>query len=184
MKNILKILVFNVNILILIIGINYYGDAIHLFQYSIEENIALNLLDNNVVVLPDIYDERIERINFIREQKIIPNMAVIGSSSVRLITKYNPCELINYGMSGADFWDYIGIVGALDYYEKMPKEILIGIDPNAFVAGKRSNSIKNYIEYEKKIINTNGVQRESVQVNIGSTDWEKISKRFITTRVR
>ncbi|WP_155851674.1 hypothetical protein [Anaerovibrio lipolyticus] len=103
-------------------------------------------------------DEGLLQERRIASMECAPETVIIGSSHVMYIP-FDYENIYNAGMSGAYLGDYYSIVGLLKYYDKMPKRVVIGVDPWAFLrdatAGRQA-TINKYAVYLK-----NGIENES-----------------------
>lgn len=151
-----KTLMMAIPLLLLVVLVNYFGDAAKLFNSDYEKEMV-NILNKGLSITNfSNYDERIFQRELVTSMANSPEVIVIGSSRTMLINQsYFPDKkFINNSVSGAIIQDLIGIFQI--YKEKgfYPKRIIIGIDPTIFnsnASGSRWKSIKEFYERYKNI---------------------------------
>jgi hypothetical protein len=117
-------------ILLIIISVNYIGDAANLFSINFEKDVAKILLDGYHVANLYNYDERLLQKHLIEQQKSVPDIIVLGSSRVMTIgTKYFSKSFRNHSVSGASLEDDLAIIALYEKKGILPKEIILGLDP-------------------------------------------------------
>lgn len=125
-------------VFILLILVNYFGDAARLFDNDYEKEMA-NILssDHNVTNVVN-YDERLLQKELILQKEVNPDVVVIGSSRSMLINSafFSNSKFFNNSVSGASMQDLIGIYQLYKQNHKLPKKIIIGIDPWLFKEDK------------------------------------------------
>jgi hypothetical protein len=120
--------------------INFCVDPAHLFHayahkpYEYEKKIADILLKGNNVTNISDYNERVVQKDYIEGQKDIKDVVVIGSSrSMAIRSRLFPEKLfMNNSVSGAMIQDYLGIYELYRKEGRVPKEIVLGVDPWIF----------------------------------------------------
>src|SRR5580658_2331492 len=149
---ILKLLIIVVPVSLLIIGINYKVDPANIFtdkQYI--AGIADILTKGHNVDNLSNYDQRLLQEQMIKRLQRAPDVVVLGSSRVMEIgSSFFPGKVVlNCGVSNAEINDLYGIVGALDSLDRMPHEMVIGIDHLMLCRGKTSSwqSLYPYHQY-------------------------------------
>ncbi len=104
---------------------NYYFDPGQKF-----ENYALKD-DGNILILQNI-DERLLKSNFIEKDKNKKEIIVLGSSRSMTIDLNND-KVINLAVSGANLKDDLALLYKyIVINNKMPKQIILGVDPWIF----------------------------------------------------
>ncbi len=93
-KFIRKVVITSFPIVIILIGVNYFGDAAKLFDSEYEKMMAAIVLNGNYVTNITDYDERIFQKELINGMNNSPEVLVIGSSRTMLIN--SRFFLINY----------------------------------------------------------------------------------------
>jgi len=157
-KFISKTILFASPILIFLITVNYFGDAARLFDNDYEIKMA-DIISNNKYVTNIVnFDERLLQKELISNKSILPDIVVIGSSRSMLINSdYFPdVSFFNNSVSGASIEDIASIYQLYKDYHKLPKKIIIGIDPWTFNDNngqKRWQSISYYFYRFQNIIN-------------------------------
>lgn len=129
-----KTTAFSIIILIILISINYFGDAAKLFNIGYEKKIASIISEGNYVTNISNYDERILQKEIINNTNKRPDILIIGSSRIMLINNtYFPNQrIINNSVSGAGIEDIIAIYQMYKTKDLLPNRIIIGIDPWLF----------------------------------------------------
>jgi hypothetical protein len=131
---IIKTSVFAIGILILLISVNYWGDAAKIFHTGYERNIANIIFENKNATNISNYDERILQKELINKIKSKPDILILGSSRTMLINSsyFENKKLINNSVSGASIEDCIAIYQMYKAKNILPKKIILGIDPWLF----------------------------------------------------
>ena len=164
MKQLLSKLTFlAIPILILIILINYFGDAANLFNRDFEKKIAEILIQGKNVTNISNYDERLLQEEIILSSKIKPDVVIIGSSRAMLIGKdYFPgLKTMNNSVSAASLEDLIAIYELYKTSQKIPKKIVIGIDPWTFQLDDNRTRWKSIGKYYYRFKNNDEMESES-----------------------
>lgn len=148
-KLIYKLMLMTAIVYGVVAGVNYFIDPANIYHTATVEKMAAYLNENKIVNVPANIDEgqlQEKRISTLTWQ---PDTVIIGSSHIMYLTFEYP-NLYNAGMSGSYLGDYYGIVGLLKYCDKMPKRVIIGVDPWSFMssaADGRHSALKKYAEY-------------------------------------
>lgn len=148
-KFIYKITVVTFPILILLLLVNYFGDAARLFDNDYEKQIANIVASSKYVTNIENYDERLFQRELISNKNIQPNLLIIGSSRTMLINAdlFPRAVFFNNSVSGASIEDIVSIYQLYKINNKLPRKIIIGIDPWTFNENngqKRWQSISTY----------------------------------------
>lgn len=158
-KFILKVFLVVLIVYVPVIAINYLVDPANIYHSILIDYLVEELSKGNIVESPGDMDEGIFQEKMISTMDQTPDTVIIGSSHVM----YELWEFDNYyvaGLSGAYLGDYYAIVGLLESYNKMPRTIVIGVDPWAFTTGYsdgRHKSIGDYAEKEYEYINNKSI---------------------------
>ncbi len=136
-----------------VVGMNIVADSANLFRGKMVREMSELLLDGKTIQSPGDFDEGELQKHMISSEAFDYDTVVIGSSSVL----YVPWEEGTYvaGLSGAYLKDMIAVIGLLESEEKLPKKIIIGMDPwNLKEDGGvgRHTSIAKYADYELAIL--------------------------------
>ncbi len=160
MRNFIKkIIVVLFPAFLLLISINFFGDAAHLFSDKYYTKMAAYLKKGYNITNVENYNERILQKKIIVDHRPCPDVAVIGSSRLMLInSSYFPNQVFfNNSVTGASLQDIIAIIGLYDEKGCFPKKIIMGIDPWMLNAKNGSHRWKTlYDEYNSmnsKILN-------------------------------
>jgi hypothetical protein len=148
-KFLFKISLIVFPVLTLLITVNYVGDAANLFSREYEKKIAQIISSGNYVTNISNYDERLVQEELIKNLGHNLDVVVIGSSRAMIINnEYFPeKKMMNNSVSGASLEDLIAIYQIYKISEKLPKKMVIGIDPWTFQVDKnrtRWESISKY----------------------------------------
>lgn len=150
-KFINKTILFVLPVFILIVSVNYFGDAARLFANDYEKGMAEIISNGYNVTNISNFDERLFQKEIIFNKNVIqPDIVVLGSSrSMHINSNLFPnTSFFNSSVSGASIEDLIGIYQLYKENNKLPKKIIIGIDPWMFKENKnntgRWKSISEY----------------------------------------
>lgn len=175
----LSILIFVFAIYISITGVNYCVDPANLFHESVVGDMVEALSKGNIIESPGDVDEGQLLEGMVLSLEDAPELLILGSSRVM----YLPWEQVNEnpflgGLSGAFLGDYYAVTGIFESSGKLPKNIVIGIDPWAFYTDALSGrhvSINEYAKFEKELVDGGRSDREP---NINANRWRKIRELF------
>lgn len=138
---------------LVIAGVNYRVDPAYIYHTGIVDMAAEKLSAGNIIYSPGDFDEGLFNEKMVQSLNKSPYVVIIGSSHVM----YVPWEYDNYfvaGLSGAYVGDYYALIGLFEDKEMMPKKVVFGIDPWAYMTSYnngRHSSIKKYAlaEYDR-----------------------------------
>lgn len=131
-KTALKLLLL-LPLVLLVLWINYFVDQTGLFRggkYELE--LAQILLGGDAVSNFTKMDEREVLKLYIKNMPQPYDTLVVGSSRGLQITAAIAGEtgtFYNAGMSGEDFYDIVGTIALLDKYDRLPKNMILVLDP-------------------------------------------------------
>lgn len=149
MKYFLKKLSKFVPILVIVAMVNLTVDPANIYKEKYEEKAAKLLLSGKNVAGMTNYDERILQEELIKGEHGCPDTIIIGSS--RVMTLSNETIGIenyrNHGVSGAGIFDYMGILGVYESCNKMPKKVIIGIDPWVLNENNGDTRYQSFMQY-------------------------------------
>ncbi len=130
-----KSLLFFILIVVTVASTNYIGDAAHIFTQNYEKQISDILLSGNNVTNIGNYDERALQRLLVKNSRIADTV-VLGSSRMMLYGEqiFGKLNIQNSAVSGATLEDLIGIYQIYKSENKLPKNIIIGVDPWIFNA--------------------------------------------------
>lgn len=148
-KNLFKLLLVT-PILLLLVCVNFYVDTRGLFQGGqFERELAAKLHEGKAISNFQKLDERQILRLYIKEMKTPYDILVIGSSRGLQITAAiagADGTFYNAGMTGEDYYDVVGTVGLLHSYGRLPKNMVMVLDPwilSAQPDAKNKRSDKN-----------------------------------------
>jgi len=133
-KFIYKTTILTLPILILLLLVNFFGDAAKLFNNDYVKQMAKIVASGQYVTNIENYDERLFQRELISNENIQPNLVIIGSSRTMLINSdlVSGSSLFNNSVSGASIEDIVSIFQLYKDNNKLPQKIIIGIDPWTF----------------------------------------------------
>jgi hypothetical protein len=133
-KFIYKASLSTILVLIVLVSVNYFGDAAKLFSSNYEKVIATILLNGKNVTNISNYDERRLQKELIENLKKTPDIVILGSSRTMLINNEYFIDqfLLNNSVSGASIEDLISIYQIYKSKGMIPGKVIIGIDPWLF----------------------------------------------------
>lgn len=120
----------------LLAGFNYFYDSYGFFHNNQGWNYAAKAIGQGKMVGGlENYDEREFQKQIFKNFIEVPECIVIGSSKSMMIeANMVKCEgkFFNHSVSDASLEDYIAIVGIYAKHHRVPKKIILGIDPWIF----------------------------------------------------
>ena len=130
-KFINKIIIISLPVLIVLITVNYFGDAARIFDSDYEKEMAETLMKGSFVTNISNYDERVFQKELINRMNNAPEILVLGSSRTMLInsTYFSNQTFFNNSVSGASIEDIIALFQTYKERNILPNKIIIGIDP-------------------------------------------------------
>ena len=163
-------------IALLVVGGNYYIDPANLFgSKNYVSNIANLLVNGRNVDNISNYDERLLQLEVIKRIESTPDIVILGSSRIMEIgSGFFPDKKVrNMGVSHANIYDIVALVGVLDSLNRLPKEIYLNVDPglfekeattewqsiepfydhmaNSYAVGKSNGQSVSYANFKKKL---------------------------------
>jgi hypothetical protein len=132
MRSFLKrVLSFFSPIFLVVVGVNYFGDAANLFSDSYESKVAEEIVNGNNVTNILNCDERVLQRLIINKLDYCPDIVVIGSSRIMEIRQsmFKESSLMNNGVSGATIEDLLALIELYETKNCLPKRIIMGLDP-------------------------------------------------------
>jgi len=118
-------------VFILLVSVNYVGDAANLFSKNFEMKVAEGILSGNNVTNVSDYNERLLQKYVVTRSSLCPDILVLGSSrTMEISSAYFPGRsFFNNSVSGATIEDLTGIYELYEQKKCHPKNIIIGLDP-------------------------------------------------------
>lgn len=162
-KIIYKLLILAMSVYGVVIGINYFIDPANIYHEGAVNKMVELLNAHQAVKVPANIDEGVLQEKRISSLDWQPETVAIGSSHVMYIP-FDYENLYNAGLSGAYLGDYYAVIGLLKYYDKMPKRVVIGVDPWALMQSStdgRHTSIKQYAILLKNQINSDASSKDN-----------------------
>jgi hypothetical protein len=124
-------------VVIIIFGVgafNFKIDSAGVYKNVFERKIATEIVSGkNIIFDKNINDEVMQK-EIIHALKVTPDIIALGSSRAKVLTgnDLNSDNFRNNGVSGASLEDYLAILGMYDVSGKLPKEVIIIVDPWIF----------------------------------------------------
>jgi hypothetical protein len=138
--------------LITISIVNYFGNPAQTFNSEYESKIADFLSQGKYVTNIRNHDERVlqKKIADFTSKKL--DILVLGSSRTKQIrdSLFDGLTLLNCSVNGARLEDLIGIYQIFDDQHKLPKRIIIGIDPWTLKPKEEEERWESISEYVAK----------------------------------
>ncbi|KGN01802.1 hypothetical protein Z969_07635 [Clostridium novyi A str. 4570] len=162
MRRFIKKLIFLLPIPIIIVCVNYFGDAANIFykQGFYEKGIVKILGTNKNVNNLDNYDERLLQKFYVDNLSSPKDVVILGSSRAMQVSSkiLNEKNMFNSSVSGASLEDLMAVYGIYKKDNKLPKKIILELDPwilNKNNGQNRWKSIKEYYFYVSNLVNNN-----------------------------
>lgn len=129
-----KFLLFTIPLIIILVSVNYFGDAAKIFSTGYIKEIAGILKSGKYVTNISNYDERFFKKEVINNFVKSPDILVIGSSRTMLINTsyFKNQSLFNNSVSSASLEDLIAIYQLYKQKNIFPKTIILAVDPWIF----------------------------------------------------
>tara|TARA_B100000508_G_scaffold139849_1_gene139095 strand:- start:2955 stop:4022 length:1068 start_codon:yes stop_codon:yes gene_type:complete len=129
-----KVFVISLPVFFLMISVNYFGDAANIFNREYEKRMAEIIISKSNAKYKSNYSERLLQKELILKESMNYDVIFIGSSRGMLLTSdmFPNSTFFNRGVSGASIEDLIAIYQLCKSNNKLPKKIIIGIDPWVF----------------------------------------------------
>lgn len=164
----LKTGLYSLIILAILVGVNYIGDAARIFDGNYEKRVANIIFSGKYVTNVDNYDERLLQVELINRLPAAPQVAIIGSSRTMLInSSYFPGQTVfNTSVSGASVQDLVAIYQCYKMQGRLPKKLIIGVDPWTFNANNNQNRWKSISGYYNRFMGSG----DTLMVK---TNWDK-----------
>lgn len=154
-KFIIKTILSILPVFILLVSVNYFGDAARLFDSGYEKRMTTILFSGKYITNISNYDDRVFQKEIIENIKNTPETIVIGSSRTMLIDSSfaGGGRFFNHSVSGASLEDEIAIYQIYKENKKLPKNIWLGIDPWFFNEDNGQERWKSIGEYYSRFFN-------------------------------
>lgn len=126
-----RVFILLLPVLLVVLSVNYFGDAANLFSDSYTSKVASEIAKGNNVTNILNCDERDLQRLIIKKLKTCPDILVIGSSRIMEIREsmFIDSSLINNGVSGATIEDLMALIELYEEKKCLPKKVIIGLDP-------------------------------------------------------
>lgn len=159
---------------LVIAGVNYRVDPAYIYHTGIIDMAVEKLSAGNIIYSPGDVDEGLFNEKMVQSLNKRPDVAIIGSSHVVYVPwEYDNCFVA--GLSGAYVGDYYALIGLFEEKEMMPKKVVFGIDPWAYMMSYdngRHSSIKKYALEEYDRIKGKGTEGAVP----GESDYSKLKE--------
>lgn len=122
---------------VLLVGVNYFVDPAHLFDRGRTEREVVNALSSGRRVTGlNNYDERGFQRELATRDTSAPETLVLGSSRAMTVSsaEIGAPRVRNAAVSGANFFDVLGIYELYAGRKRVPHALVLGIDPWMFNA--------------------------------------------------
>lgn len=177
----------------LVVAVNYIVDPANLFsskQYIV--GIAEILSKGHNVDRLSNYDDRLLHEAMIKRLNKTPDQIIIGSSRIMEIgCDFFPGKVVlNCGVSHANIDDCIALVGMLDSLHRLPKNILINLDPGLLIA-HGSTQWQSLLPYHTYFLEKAGIPDKEISLreiskwtSLFSLNYFKESMNFVIGKQR
>ena len=132
---IIRSIIFILPLVLLLIGINLFADPGCLYSPSMTEEFAEGILNgHDMYAVSGNIDERGAIIKRIKGMTHSYTVEAVGPSLIMCLSSemLNTNSFMNFGESGANYYDIMSIIGQLDKKDLLPKRIIITIDTMLF----------------------------------------------------
>lgn len=119
-------------ILLFMVWFNYTVDRSGLFQGDVTvREVAAQLLSGHDLSGYEKMDDRALAKLVVQQMETAPNTVALGSSRILQMTGAvaGTNDFFNFGMVGADFYDVLGTFYLFVQEDKLPQNVIIGLDP-------------------------------------------------------
>lgn len=133
-RTLLHVIIFCLLLVVIIVGVDWYVDSFYSFRLTYNE-LAEMQLSGGVAIAKDIDGSERKRKLACIEQMEPVDCIVLGSSRSMFFTQEDFPGKTFYNLSvsgGQGINDYLAAVYWLDYYDKLPSEILMEVSPAIF----------------------------------------------------
>ena len=146
-----KTALLSLPLILLLVLVNYFGDAASIFDPEYERAMASIILNGENVTNIDNYNERVFQRELISSFDSKKEVVVFGSSRTMLINSYHfpDAVLFNNSVSGAALQDVIALFQMYALKNNVPDTIVLSVDPWLFNDNNgqsRWDAISNYYE--------------------------------------
>ncbi|KEH98707.1 hypothetical protein [Clostridium massiliodielmoense] len=169
MRKFIKKVLFLLPIPIIIVCVNYFGDAANIFykQGFYEKGIVKILGTNKNVNNLDNYDERLLQKFYVDNLSSPKNVVILGSSRAMQVSSkiLKENDMFNSSVSGASLEDLMAIYGIYRKDNKLPQKVILELDPwilNKNNGQNRWKSIKEYYFYINGLINSSEYKKDLI----------------------
>ena len=133
-KFIIKISIFGIPSMLFILFANIVGDKSRIFDNEYEQKIVRILSKGKNATNISNYDDRKFQEIFINNLEFRPDIVVIGSSRSFSIDSslFRGKSFVNLSVSRASIYDFIAIYQLLKLNNKLPKKLILSVDPWIF----------------------------------------------------
>lgn len=149
-KWLIKSLCLFIPVYITVVLVNYRIDPANIYHSSMVDRILEGLESHSGVEVVGDFDEGDLLERRIATMSDTPETMVMGSSHV-LYVDWQFDDYANIGMSGEFLDDYYATIGLLEEYERLPRNIVLAVDPYIFMDEMtiRQDSLSPYAKAEK-----------------------------------
>lgn len=172
-KFVIKSLCLFIPIFLLVIATNFMVDPANIFRSTLTDDMMEAFENHEGVEIVGDFNEGELLKKRIEALDRTPDTIVMGSSHV-LYVDWQFEDYINAGMSGEFLDDYFATVGLLEEYGRLPRRLVISVDPYIFMSDLsiRQDSLLPYAEKEKAL--TRG-EKYTKKLDSGIS-WERLKE--------
>jgi hypothetical protein len=116
---------------VLVAATNFLVDPSSVYRGAVEKRIVDIMASGKNVANVRNYNERLVQKFYIEQERTLPDIVVIGSSrSLEIGSNIFPnTNIVNNSVTGAALGDYLGILYNYDKRGRLPKRMILGVDP-------------------------------------------------------
>lgn len=166
---------------------NYTVDRSGLFNGDrYEREVALSLLAGNNLTGYEQMDERQINALYVQNMEQAPDTAAIGSSRILQLSAEiaGTEDFYNFGMIGAGFKDLLATFYLFDRADKLPNNLIIGLDPWILSASPNATDYRTDIELYNEFLTTRfGIQTDYEAPDEGALLQALISPSYLQGNV-
>lgn len=185
-----RIVLFLLPLVLVVAGVNYYGDAANVFTAGYEKALASVLLTDHHATELSEFNDRLLQVEVVKQRKARPQIAIIGSSRTLLLNElhFHPSSTFNHSMYAAAWFDLESMFKFLRIHGQLPDTLVIGIDPWTFNPGHVHAYTHTWLSHlePSDMVSTDALWRERMDrwSNLLSPSYFQASLKEIPRRLK
>lgn len=159
-------------VIMMVVIMNVLIDPANIYKVGYEVKAAKLLVSGKNLAGMTNYDERLLQEEIIKRETVCPTTIILGSSRVMTMSEETIpiSNYRNHGVSGAVLFDYLGILGVYEACDKMPEQVIIGLDPWILNENNGESRYQSLIEYIDAFQETLGIKQRTGNKYLGSVE--------------